>query len=516
VSEFSVLGEILGFSGLNTEIGRTLLPEEGSPIWLEDGNNIIIRNGLVEKIRGTDYLNGITTQQGIEDFRSILALPIFEKYSTDDKFLMAVTPKRLYVLINNDEWDEIGTIADGKNDSILTHANAYNMFIFTLSDSGILYSWDGTNETGFYELGLAAQDVTTLKARFIEDWDTFLVLARTLETVDDEETEYYQRLWISDPGNITNFRSINKIDIAVEGKIVGIKSMQDTIVVYFPRGIYRVYYNDTMGYLPQLVTDRQGLLCPGTLCGNKDVHYFISQEGLMQMVRDGVPTSISDGKFNNLIMDEMDPIYYYRATAFLFPHLNQLFLCYPKSGSSFNNVQIIYDVSRNELISKKELVAENYSCYGEFEKDLSTLSPDERKAYGLSFIPIFGNKDGYIKEQKIVAYTDGVSNYESNILFPPTFWKDKTRNKRVLAADLLIEKMTDETITFSLDLASELNQSFSFQYSITGNGNAGIRRYSIPIDCFGKEFTVRLRDTNNCYGWRCHGCLFYGWLRGRK
>jgi hypothetical protein len=508
VSEFQTLGEILGFAGLNTEIGRTLLPEEGSPIWLEDGNNIIIRNGLVEKIRGTDYLNNITTQQGIADYRAILGLPIYEKYSTDDKFLMAVTPKRLYVLINNDEWDEIGTIAYGGNDSILTHANADDKFIFTLSDSGILYYWDGT----FDELALTAQDVTVLKARFIEDWDTFLVLARTIE----DGTENYQRLWISDPGNITNFRSINKIDIAVEGKIVSIKSMQDTIVVYFPRGIYRVYYNDTMGYLPQLVTDRQGLLCPGTLCGNKDVHYFISQEGLMQMVRDGVPTSISDGKFNNLIMDEMDPIYYYRATAFLFPHLNQLFLCYPKSGSSFNNVQIIYDVSRNELISKKELVAENYSCYGEFEKDLSTLSPDERKAYGLSFIPIFGNKDGYIKEQKIVAYTDGVSNYESNILFPPTFWKDKTRNKRVLAADLLIEKMTDETITFGLDLANELNQNFSFNYTIDGTGNAGIRRYPVTLDCFGKEFLVKIKDITNPYGFKIHGCVFFGWMRGRK
>jgi len=136
----------------------------------------------------------------------------------------------------------------------------------------------------------------------------------------------------------------------------------------------------------------------------------------------------------------------------------------------------------------------------------------------MSFVPLFGTKDGYIKEQEITTYQDGTSNYESNIVHPPTFWKDKSRNKRLLQIDLLIEKLTDEDITFVVDVANESNENFTFNYTITGNGNEGTRRYEITsdsngneVDCFGKVFTIKIRDSSNPYGWKFKGAIFRGY-----
>ncbi|GAH48740.1 unnamed protein product, partial [marine sediment metagenome] len=281
-------------------------------------------------------------------------------------------------------------------------------------------------------------------------------------------------------------------------------------------GIHEVSWQETYGWTHRVIVDGIGLYANKTLCGNKDVHFFLSQEGLMKFVRGDIPRSISNQRFDKLILDEIDPIYYYRAIAQYYPHLKHLYLSYPKSGSTYNDTQIIYDASVNELVSKKSL-SENYSTYGMFEKDLSGLSPDERKAYGLSFIPIFGNKDGYIKEQKINQYQDGTDNYESNIVLPPTCWKSRDRNKRCLQIVLLIEKLTDENITFGVDLANEMNENFSYDFEITGTGDKGVRRYDLKsdkndkeLDCFGKDFTVRIKDISNPYGWKFHGMLFRG------
>ena len=309
----------------------------------------------------------------------------------------------------------------------------------------------------------------------------------------------------------------DKLDLEVEGVINGGKKLGDSVIVYFPKSIYTVTWQEGYGWTHSHLVGGFGLYAPKTLCGTSSEHFFLSQKGLMQLVKGDIPRSLSDAKFNKLILDEIDPVYYYRATARYYSHLEHLFLSYPKSGSTYNDTQIIYDVTARELISKKTLLGENYSAYGSYEKDLSGLSPDERQAYGLSFVPLIGSKDGYVKEQKIISYQDGTSNYASKTTHPPTFWKDKVRNKRILAIDLMIEKYTDEDITFVINLANEANEDYQYSYSITGTGNTGIRRYTIRtdddgtrIDCRGKEFVPQIRDLNNSYGWELHAMIFRG------
>lgn len=513
--DFEVLGELIGFQGINTDVIEEKLPPEDQSVYITDANNILIKNGYAEKLKGTDFLNSISSQVGITDYRTVVGLPIYQK-NAGTKYLMAVTPQRLYYLKNDTEWFELGTITNGGNDSVLTNAKLLDKFVFTLSDSTFIWYWDGTN----FDKLFTDPDDDNRRARFLLGFKTYLFLLRTIET----GTEYHARIWHSNAGAITVFSPTDKLDINAEGVIQGGKVLEDEIIVYLDTSVHRVYWAGAdYNFVESKVADGAGLLAGKTLCGNKDAHFYLSSEGLMRFVRGDVPRSISDKKFNRLVLDKIDPVYYYRAAAQFYPHLNLLCMAYPKSGSAHNDTQIFFDTSTNELVSKKELTGEQYSAYGTYEKNLSGLSPDERKAYGLSFIPIFGNKDGYIKEQKINAYQDGATDYESSTTWPGTFWKEKSRNKRVLQADILVEKFTDETITFGLDLANEMNATYGYNFEVTGAGNQGVRRLElksdandVPLDCLGKEFKVRLRDNANPYGWRLHGIIFRGYYLGTK
>jgi hypothetical protein len=513
--DFETLGELIACAGINTDIIEEKLPPEDQSVYLTDANNILIKNGKIEKLRGTDYLNSISTQLGETGYRTVIGMPIYQKNS-GTKYLMAVTPTRLYYLKNDTEWYQLGIITGGVNDSILTHAKLLDKFVFTLSDSGIIYYWDGAT----YGTLFTDPDDLNRKARFIVPFKTYLFLLRTIESA----TEYHARIWRSWPGAITSFSDTDKLEIDAEGVIQGGKVLEDDIVVYMDKSVQRVYFGgDYLGFIQAKVCDGAGLLAGKTLCGNKDAHFYLAAEGLMKFVRGDVPRSISDKKFNKLVLDQIDPVYYYRAAAHFYPHLNLLFLAYPKSGSSYNDTQIIFDTSVNELVSIKNLSEESYSAYGTFEKNLSGLSPDERKAWGLSFIPIFGNKDGYIKEQQINAYQDGANNYESNATWPGTFWKDKSRNKRVMQIDALVEKLTASPITFEVLLANEMNATYAYNFEISGTGAAGVRRFElrsdandVPVDCLGKEFKVKFRDTSNPYGWKLHCLFFRGYFLGTK
>ncbi len=513
MDDLQVLGTLIGWAGINTDFLPEKLPPEDESVYLTDCDNIIIKNGRIIKLRGTDYLNSVSTQLGEANKRNILGVPIYRKYD-GTKALMAVTPSKLYQLVSDETWTERSdTDIGGGDDSILSYANAGDKFYFVLDDSGIVYEWFGSTfqATTFTLNGAGAP--TTLKAKFLLEYKTFLILLNTIE----DTTAYYQRFWASNAGTIATFSTGDKLDLEVEGVINGARKLENSIIVYFDQGIYQVEWQDSYGWTHRSIVDGLGLYCPKTLTGTKDVHYFVSQEGLMEYRKGDIPRSISDTKFDKMILGDIDPVYYYRAVAQYFPHLHQLFFSYPSSGSTYNDTQAIYDTSARELISKKALLGENYSIYGSYEKDLSGLSPDARKAYGFSFVPLIGSKDGYIKEQKIIAYQDGASNYVSKTTHPPTFWKDKVRNKRILAIDLMIEKYTDEDITFVINLANEANENYQHSYSITGNGNTGIRRYTIRtdddgtrIDCRGKEFVPQIKDSNNPYGWELHAMIFRG------
>ena len=736
MDELQILGRMIGWKGINTDFLSEKLPPEDESIYLTDADNVIIKDGRIIKLRGTDYLNSVSTKLGEASKYSLLGLPIYRQYD-GTKVLMAVTPSKLYELVSDETWTERGTIytdkaigtlnydnlaggpfqvgeivtaaggttskvatddgvsqmtleeivglfnddeeitggtsgatadvnhpdgsvgvdgfikngafvhdvdppndwtalnctlatiaggqvgnclemthgagvsncksanftleegktyklvfygkdgdltgkdvlasvyksgetemftpsittsatwqsesvtfkcsADGTwnvylygatgetsgtllfdevalyelggqstDDSILSFANADDKFYFTLDESSIIYEWDGST---FQVATLTAESVVTLRAKFLLEYKTFLILLNT----NEDGTAYPQRFWASNPGVITTFSVEDKLDLEVEGIINGAKKLENSIIVYFDNGIYEVTWQEGYGWTHRSIVDGIGLYCPKTLTGTKDVHHWISQEGLMEFRKGEIPRSISDSKFDKLILRQIDPVYYYRTIARYYPHLHQLFISYPKSGSTYNDTQIIYDTSSKELISKKTLLNENYSIYGSYEKDLSGLTADERQNYGFGFIPLLGTHDGYVKEQKIVGYQDGVGNYVSKTTHPPTFWKHPVRNKRILAIDLLIEKYTDEDITFVIQLANEANENYEYSYSITGNGNTGIRRYTIRtddngnrIDCRGKEFVPQIKDENNPYGWELHSMIFRGYYSTDK
>jgi hypothetical protein len=513
---YSILAAASAIVGINPDIAEEILADPQAPPTLTDGNNILIKNGRIEKLKGTDYLNNISTQLGTELKRNVLGVPIYRKFSTGAKYLMSVLPEKLYYLKNDTEWYNLGDISGGLNDSIFTFGNIEDKFIFTVSDSAYIYCWNGTDFSKLF----SPPDDENRKARFVLPYKLQLFLIRIIEN----DTENFQTIWPSEAGDITSFNANMKLRLDAEGMILNAKRLEDNIIVYFDTSVHQVSYdsvNDT--YLGIPIFSGFGIYAPKTLTGNKDVHFFLAKEGLMRYVKSEVPVSVSNKRFNKFILDTIDPVYYYRATARFFPHLNFLFLSFPKSGSSQNDVQLIFDAHTNQLISKKVLTVENYASYGEFEKDLSGLSPDERKLYGLSVVPIIGTADGYIKEQKITSYQDGVDSYESNGVFPPFNCRQPDKNKRCMQINLEVEKLTDSDITFGIDLANEANENYGYQFTLKGTGNKGIRKYElrtddngVNVDCLGKTFRMRIKDIANNEGWNFRAVYLLGYFLGQR
>lgn len=508
MDNFLPLAELIGFKGINTDFIEEMLPSPDSPLYLTDGDNILIRNGKIEKLPGVGYLNDISSKRGVGSERRLIGLPIYEKYDLT-KRLLAFTPTQLEYLSGNSAFSVVGAM-EGTADSVLSYATIDDKAVFTLSDEAKVRYWDGT----FYgELVSSA----TLKARYLLPFQTFLVLMRPLQFVDNAWVERYQEIWPSYPGDIDTFQEEDRLMITAAGAINGGRALGDSIIVYFPKSMHRAYVvSETEGFGIEPVSEDIGLLAPRTLTGSKDSHFFLAKEGMMRYGLGALPVPFSWQRFNKLIVDGIDPLYYHKAIARYFDDTGLLYIAFPPAGSGDNGTLLIYSVMDNELVGKKTLTGLNYSAFGVFEKDLTGMTPDERRNYGVGGIPIIGTSDGDVLEQKYAAYQQINDPYESSITLPPVFFGDRHKNKRLMQADLLVEKQTNEDIVFNLEISNEANVTTVTPYTVTGDGNAGIRRYPVYVDVFGKEFRPVLKDSLNSYGFKLHGIVFRGYLTTQK
>ena len=503
MEHFVPLAEMIGWKGINADFIPELLPHADNPLYLTDGNNILIKNGRIGKLPGVGHLNDISSKRGVGENRQVIGLPIMERYNLT-KRLMAFTPSQAEYLSSDTGWTAIGAM-NGTPDSVLSFANIDDRAVFTYSDDGVIYSWDGSS---FVELVSSA----TLKARYLLAYKTWLFLLRPLRFVDGAWVEQYQEIWPSYPGDIDNFEDEDRLLITAAGAINGGRQLEDNVIVYFNNSIHRVYLiSDEMGFGSSPITDDIGLLAPKTLTGRPGAHYFLSKQGFMEMGLGSAPVPLSWSKFNKLIIDGIDPLYYGRAIARYYEDTGLLYAAFPPAGSADNGTLLIYSTFEKELVGKKNLTGLSYSALGSFEKDLTGLTADERRAYGVGGIPIIGTTSGDVLEQKYTSYQELATPYESGMELPPIFFGDRHRNKRLMQADLLIEKKTSEDITFLLEVSNEANVKVVTPYTVSGTGGAGIRRYTVLIDVLGKEFRPVIKDYNNAYGFDFHGIIFRGY-----
>jgi len=508
MDHFQPLAELIGFKGINADFLEEMLPSPDSPIYLTGGDNILIRNGRIEKLRGSKYLNDITAQRGVGASRRILSLPVYENYDRQ-KWLMAVTPEQVEYLSSDTGYSDIGAI-DGSNDSVVSHANIDNKIVFTLNDDPIVRYWNGTT---FAEL----VDSDLIRSRYLMKHKTWLFLARPLQYVDGEWVERYQDIWPSFPGNPTIFDDEDRLQIDANAGINGCRELEEAPIVYFPEAIHRVYLiSDTAGFGSIPITEDEGLMGAKTLCGGSGVHYFLSKRGMVGMKLGGTPVALSWSKFNKLIIDGIDPLYYNRAIARFFQDIGLLYVAFPPAGQSDNGTMLIYDTNENELVGKRELTPLAFSAFGTFEKDLASLTPDERRSYGVGGIPLIGTSDGLVLEETYTGYQQFNDAYESRMEFPPIFCGDRHKNKRIMGADIIVEKLGGQDITFVIKISNEANITATTEYTISGTGAAGIRIYRVPIDIFGQVFRMVIKDSNNAYGFRFHGVTLRGYVSTLK
>lgn len=498
---------MIGFKGINADFIPELLPQPDNPLYLTDGDNVLVRNGKIEKLRGTNFLNDFSTQRGVGNFRRVIGLHLYEKY-TQEKYLICFTPSEIEYL-HSTGWSNIGPL-NGTNDSVVSVVNIDNKFVCTLNDDPTIRYWDGLS------FGHLVDDAA-IRARYLMKHKTWLFLVRPLQYVTNEWVERYQEIWPSYPGAPGTFDAADRLMIDADGAINGCRELEGTPVIYFPGSIHRVYLiNDTDGFASMPITDTIGLMGTRTLTGGPAVHYFLSKKGMMGMTLGNAPVALSWSKFNKLIIDGIDPLYYNKAIARFFEDTSLLYVAFPPAGSADNGTLLIYDTSENELVGKRNLTKMTYTAMGLYEKDLTGLPADARRAYGVGGIPIFGTSDGYVLEEKYAEYTQLAENYESGMTLPPLFCGDRHKNKRLLQADLLIEKLTDEAITFNLEISNEANVTTVTPYVVDGTGNQGIRRYEVNIDNLGKEFRVVIHDNANGYGFKFHGIILRGYITTLK
>ena len=194
MEHYQPLAELIGFKGINADFIEEMLPNADNPLYLTDGDNVLIKGGKICKLQGVDYLNSISSPRGAAGFREVLGLPIFENYEMAKK-LLAVTPHAAAYLSDDNTFTDLGLTLAGTRDSVLSFANIDNKCAFVLSDDGTVYEWDG---------GSAAQllDPATLKARYLLAFKTYLILVRPISVYGGIETEHYNEIWPSYPGDV--------------------------------------------------------------------------------------------------------------------------------------------------------------------------------------------------------------------------------------------------------------------------------------------------------------------------
>jgi hypothetical protein len=502
------LAEMIGFKGINADFLEEMLPNADNPVYLTDGDNILIRNGKIEKMKGAGYLNDISVPRGGGTARRIQALHVYEDYSLN-KYLMAFTPEQVEYLSSDTGWSNVSSLA-GTDESIVSAVNIANKVVWTLSDDPTVRNWDGTSSAN-------QLDDALIRARYLMKHKTWLFLVRPLQYDLGAWVERYQEVWPSYPGNPALFDDSDRLMIDCDGAINGCRELEDAPIIYFPSSIHRVYLiNENDGFASQPITNDVGLMAGRTLTGGSGVHYFLSKKGVMGMTLGNQPVPLSWSKFNKLIIDGIDPLYYGKAIARFFEDSGLLYVAFPPAGQADNGTLLIYDTMDNELVGKRTLTQFHYSALGVFEKDLKNMTPDERRLYGAGGIPIIGTSDGLVLEEKYTTYQQLNDTYVSSGTLPPIFFGDRHKNKRLMQCDLFVEKLTNEAITFNIEISNEANVTTVTPYVVAGTGNQGIRRYVVNIDVFGKEFRPVIKDSANAYGFKIHGIIFRGYVATHK
>jgi hypothetical protein len=513
MDHYQPLAEMIGFKGINADFVEEMLPNPDNPIYLTDGDEVLVRNGKIEKLKGTGYLNDITSQRGIGSARRVLSLPIFEKYD-ESKYLLAITPEQVEYLSSATGYGYIGAV-DGTDDSIVSHANIADKIVFTLNDDPVVRYWTGIT---YGEL----VDKTLIQSRFLMKHKVWLFLVRPLQFIAGAWVERYQDIWASFPGNPVLFDDADRLQITASGAINGCRELENAPIIYFPDSIHRVYLiNDTDGFGSEPIAEDEGLLSAKTLTGGRGIHYFMTKRGICGMKLGSVPVPLSWAKFNRIIIDGIDPLYRTKAVAQFFEDTGLLYVAFPPAGTADNGTLLIYDTNENELVGKRTLTALAYSAMGVFEKDLTSVPADARSLYGVGGIPIFGTSDGLVLEEKYTVYQQLNDEYVSSATLPQIFCGDRHKNKRIMQIDLLVEKATSSSISFTVEITATrpgvADVTKTYTIVADGVGGTAVKTYrNTDVDVFGQVFKVVIKDASNGYGFKLHGITLRGYISTLK
>lgn len=480
-----LLGTLFGFKGINADINPTASegPETRTGIVadLTDGNHILVKDGYIHKAPGISYLNGNGAPLGMSTYQRIQDITV-HILPNGQKSLMVMTPKRLYSLASNGNFNQVGS-PDFNMDEFVTSAPIIDRLYFAGLGSGRIYYWDGysLNECDY-------------SARMITSWMNHLFLIRPIIN----GVEGRRDIQWSYPGNPNLWPEESRLTIATGDRIVRAVPMDDIMVVYFKGAIYRLYLIDeSSGFGAVPICDNIGLEAPGAVAQAPGIQFFLSREGVFALRGSSAPSPLSWGRFNKFVVDCIDPLYLSKSVLRYFPRSGYLYMLFPSVGSQYNNTLLVFDVNSGNLVSKREFGSllqdiVGISCISEIDPGVVGVSG----ITGNRDIPVFGSENGRLAVEDYSVRTVFGTGVHSWFRLQPTKFYNFQLFKRLLQVELM--GSFNEDTAFNL-IVSPLGFIDGIHETLYSGGvlTDTLERYIFYTDQYGKEFTLEVEDNGH-------------------
>lgn len=421
-----------------------------------------------------------------------------------------------------------------KGDIIKPTSTNYSGYIYRCTQSGTSGSdepeWekdmstvlmDGTCKwIGCGSDELEGNSANSLRAQCIEDYKGFLFVGNT-----EEQGEAYPsrlrwsqwqnpRLWHNNEDGSGMAGYVDVTD--VQGKVMAIHKMGDTLIVYKENGIISINYTggDTV-FSKELITSKAGLISPQAIVSLEHSHFFVGKDNIY--VFDGnTVTPIGDQIYNHFFSD--------------LTSVNKIIGYY--DGNS-KEIMFAYDNTGNDAVSLNKAIVYNtfthtwtqrdmgITAIGDYSDDRDLIIdeiPNEFNSQKMgetiidaslyrkeSVITVMGTEDGKI--YKLSGYADSRGDYEGYVTTKTHHMDDPYHIKRLLRIQFHVETQPNvemyvmirpswnaETTEEGIDWSHA--DQFSFRFTNTDTEKP-IPPPFVDVDLSARYFQIRFGTRKN-------------------
>ena len=375
---------------------------------------------------------------------------------------------KLEGLYSPDSWNKNKTYKEG--DVVKPSRNKYTGYIYKCIRGGKSGStepkWEKDMSTtikdnrcywvGCGSLEVEGSSAVTVRAQSVEDYKDFLFLANTEEDGDlyPSRLRWSQwqnpRLWHNneDGSGMAGYVDVNDI----EGRIITIKKIGDTLAIYKERGIIAINYTggDTV-FSKELITTKAGLVSPNAIIVLPHSHVFIGKDNIYEY----------DG---NTVVPIGDPI-----RKWFFKDLTSIDRILGYYNEETKDIVFAYDNSGEDTLNRNKAITYNtythawsvrdigMTAIGDFCENDDLIIDEVSNQYDSNqmketmidsslykkedLVTMAGDANGNI--YKLHDYADSRGNYEGYVISKTHHMEDPGHIKRLMRIQFHVETQGD-------------------------------------------------------------------------